>query len=84
MTKPFKRMTVDRMQVLLIINELCKANDLDVAHVKDVIAKFDDRRKPSATRKLIVILHQAGFLENPMFGRWRLTDKGKNAVSEYT
>jgi Mn-dependent DtxR family transcriptional regulator len=77
-----KRLTLERLEALKIIDEISSENEFGVAPIKKIIKLMEIKRgiKNSAVRKLIWELTRMGFVENPILGGYRLTEKGRRAL----
>jgi len=79
-----EKMTVERFQLLWLVYEICAQNKFKVAPVQELINIITSERnvKSVAVRKMVWELGRGGYLENPLRGCWRLTQKGKQLLKE--
>jgi len=78
------KLTPERFQVLKLVDEISKKNEFGVAEVQKLIQILTAERKikPITVRMTIKRLAQDGYLENPLRGCWRLTEKGRKLLKE--
>jgi len=78
------KLTMKKFQMLKLIDEISKKNEYNFAPVKTVIDTVTSKEGISsiAVRKMIWELHRDGYLESPLRGCWRLTDKARELLSE--
>jgi len=79
-----EKLTMERFQVLRLVDQLSKENEFGVAPIQELINIITAQRnvKSVTVRKLVLELHRDGYLENPLRGCWRLTEKGKKLLKE--
>ena len=79
-----ERLTVGKFQVLKLIDDMCKQSEFGVASMQKLIQVLTAERgiKPTSVRVTIMRLAREGYLENPLWGCWRLTEKGKQVLKE--
>jgi len=79
-----EKLTMERFQVLKLIDDICKQSEFGVAPTQKLIQVLTAERgiKPTSVRVTIMRLARDGYLENPLWGCWRLTEKGKQVLKE--
>ena len=77
-------MTIERIQILDLVRELCNKNKYGVADIKNIIAIVTKERniKPLSVRVQVSVCKKMGLLENPFVGGWKLTDKGRSVLEK--
>jgi Mn-dependent DtxR family transcriptional regulator len=75
-----EKMTIEGFQMLKTIDELCANNSFSVAPIREVINVVTAQRnvKSGAVRKMVWELAKEGYIENPLRGCWRLSEKGRS------
>jgi len=79
-----EKLTLERYEVLKLISEISRKNPFKVAPIQELIDVITSKRniKSGAVRKMVHELNKDGYLENPLRGCWRLTEKGKKMLKE--
>jgi hypothetical protein len=79
-----KKITLERFQILKCIDEISRKNGFGVAPIKDLINIFTSQRniKSIGVRKMVWLLNKKGYLESPLRGCWRLSEKGKKVLDK--
>ena len=79
-----EKLTMERYQVLRLVNQLSKENEFGVAPIQKLVQILTSERKikPISVRVTVMRLAQDGYLENPLRGCWRLTEKGRKLLKE--
>jgi len=79
-----EKLTMERFQLLKLVDEISRKNSFGIAPIQDLIDIITAQRniKSGAVRKMAWELSKDGYLENPLRGCWRLTDKGKKLLKE--
>ena len=79
-----EKLTPERYEVLRLVAEISSKNSFKVCPIRDLIEVVTKRRPitPIAVRKMIYELSKSGYIENPLRGCWRLTEKGKKILKE--
>ena len=79
-----EKLTPERYEVLRFIEQISSRNPFKVCPVKDLIETITKRRSVTsiAVRKMVTMLNKQGYLENPLRGCWRLTEKGRELLKE--
>jgi len=77
-------MTPSRLKLLRLIQEISSKNQFGIAPVREIIRmlKKEKRIRGASVRKYTTELKQMGFIDNPLWGGWRLTNKGKIFLKE--
>ena len=78
------KLTPERYEVLRLVAEISSENSFKVCPIKDLIEIVTKRRSitPIAVRKMVYELNKDGYIENPLRGCWRLTEKGRDLLKE--
>jgi len=78
------KMTPERYEVLKLVAEISEKSDFGVAPIQKLIDIITSKRniKSGAVRKMVWELNKDGYLENPLRGCWRLTEKGRSLLKE--
>ena len=74
------KLTVEKIELLKAIDDLCNESEYGVAQVKEIMLKLNKNR--GAVAKQLRILNREGYVENPLWGAWRLTELGKKTLKE--
>jgi len=79
-----EKLTPERYEVLKLTAEISEKNDFGVAPIQELIDVITSKRdvKSGAVRKMVWELSKDGYLENPLRGCWRLTEKGRELLKE--
>ena len=79
-----EKLTPERYEVLKLVGEISKKSPFKVAPIQELIDVITSKRniKSGAVRKMVYELNKDGYLENPLRGCWRLTDKGRELLRE--
>jgi ribosomal protein S19E (S16A) len=74
------KITIERFQMLKTIDETCSKNKFGIAPIQEVINIVTAQRnvKSGAVRKMVWELAKEGYIENPLRGCWRLSEKGRS------
>ena len=75
------KLTVERLELMQAIHQIGLHSEFKVAPLKEIIKKMGKSRGTVA--KAITQLKNAGYVENPIFGGWRLTEQGREALYEF-
>ena len=67
--------------MLRIVEELCRRGELPVAQVRDLTKRMGKSR--GAVAKMLSGLKREGYVENPLWGGWRLTAKGRKLLGSF-
>jgi hypothetical protein len=80
-----ERTTLERLRVLTLVDELASRNEFGVAPIRDLIRQTVTQKKVTemAVRKMVWELSRSGYLENPIRGCWRLTDKARELLKSF-
>jgi len=73
--------TVYKVKVLKLINDMCETSKYKIAPIMDIIKELNRRR--GAVAKVLTELKHEGYITNPIRGGWMLTDYGKKIISAY-
>ena len=78
------KMTAERFQLLKLVDEICRKDKFKVAPAKELINIITSQRniKSGGVRKMLWELGQCGYLESPLRGCWRLTDKSRKLLDD--
>ena len=68
----------ESVRLLRIVEELCRRGELPVAQVRDLVKRMGKSR--GAVAKMLSGLKQEGYVENPIWGGWRLTARGRKLL----
>jgi len=79
-----KKITLESFQLLSLIDEICRRNQYGFAPISELIKIVTAQRgvKSVAVRKMTWKLAKEGYIENPLRGCWRLTEKGRLLLKE--
>jgi len=79
-----EKLTPERYEVLKLVSEISRKSPFRVAPVQELIDIITSKRdiKSGAVRKMVWELSKDGYLENPLRGCWRLTEKGRELLKE--
>ena len=79
-----EKLTPERYEVLKLVRDICRRSSFRVASVQELIDIITSKRdvKSGAVRKMVWELSKDGYLENPLRGCWRLTQKAKELLKE--
>ena len=79
-----EKLTPERYEVLRLVAEISSKNSFKVCPIRDLIEVVTKRRSITsvAVRKMIYELSKSGYIENPLRGCWRLTDRGRELLKE--
>ena len=79
-----EKLTPERYEVLKLVSEISRKNSFKVAPIRELIDAITSKRniKGGAVQKMVWELNKDGYLENPLRGCWRLTEKGKQLLEE--
>ena len=79
-----EKLTPERYEVLKLVNEISQKSPFKVAPIQELIDIITSKRniKDGAVRKMVHELNKDGYLENPLRGCWRLTEKGRELLKE--
>jgi len=77
-----EKITFEKYRLLKLIDDLCRESGFGIAPVKELIDIVTSKRniKSGAVRKTVWELSKDGYIENPLRGCWRLTEKGREAL----
>jgi len=78
------KITVEKFEVLKLIDDISSKNKFGIAQIQDIINIITSRRsiKSVGVRKMVWELSKEGFIQNPLRGCWRLTEKGKKILED--
>ena len=71
----------ERIELLKQVHLLSKSNEFGVARIMDIVNKLNKRRMTVA--KGLTSAKQAGLVENPIRGGWRLSKKGVEVLEDF-
>jgi len=79
-----KKITLKKLQMLRTIDEIANKTGLGMTPIEDLINILAPQRcvRAMAIRKMVWQLNKEGYIENPIRGCWRLTEKGKKVLEE--
>ena len=79
-----RKLTYEKLQTLKLVQILSEKNEFKIAPISELIEAVTSTRdvKSGAVRKMVWELNKLGYLENPLRGCWRLTEKGKQVLEE--
>lgn len=72
--------SMQRIELMTEIKRLSDEHTLRLARSQDIIRCFIRTRTETGTYQLLSDLRKDGLVENPIFGAWRLTEKGEEAL----
>jgi DNA-binding MarR family transcriptional regulator len=78
------KITPEQYEILKTVSVISKNSEFKAAPIKQIIEEITKKRnvKNGAVRKLICVLNKNGYLENPLRGCWKLSDKGLKILKE--
>lgn len=78
------KLTPKRLQILEIVEDLSKKVKNKMAYIEDIIryVQYDRDVKHVNIRRLTIACKEMGFLENPVWGGYRLTEKGEKVLEK--
>jgi len=79
-----EKITIEKFQLLKHVDSIIKKNKFGVAPIQELINIIISERnvKSGTVRKMVWELSRDGYLENPLRGCWRLTERGRKLLSK--
>jgi DNA-binding transcriptional regulator PaaX len=73
-----RTITLNNIEILNLIHQISNKNEFKVAPIQEIIKIITKERNATAVsvRMQVYRLHKRGYLENPIRGCYRLTEKG--------
>jgi len=74
------KLTDNRIQILRVIKKLSSKSSYGAAHILAIARELKKTR--INTSKALTYLKKDGFVENPLWGYWKLSQKGLKILEE--